>query len=47
MRNRYWPSYYLIDKKGDIRFVHIGEMHEGEKRAQAVENDIRTLLAES
>ena len=23
--NRYWPALYLIDKKGVIRYVHVGE----------------------
>jgi alkyl hydroperoxide reductase subunit AhpC len=23
--NRYWPTLYLIDKNGNIRFIHIGE----------------------
>ncbi len=24
--NRYWPAFYLIDKKGTIRFIHAGEI---------------------
>ena len=23
--NRYWPTLYLIDKNGDLRYTHIGE----------------------
>jgi hypothetical protein len=40
-RNRYWPAMYLIDKAGNIRYVHIGEG--GYERTEAV---IRALLAE-
>ena len=25
--NRYWPSIYIIDKRGAIRYNHIGELH--------------------
>ena len=41
-RNRYWPTVYLIDKKGTIQYVKIGEggYHETERR-------IRQLLAQS
>lgn len=39
--NIYWPTLYLIDKKGQIRYSHIGE---GEY--EATEQVIRRLLAE-
>jgi thiol-disulfide isomerase/thioredoxin len=40
-QNRYWPTLYLIDKQGHIRYVHIGE-----GRYQETEENIRTLLEE-
>ena len=40
-RNRYWPTLYLIDKMGHIRYVHIGE-----GRYAETETAIQTLLAE-
>jgi cytochrome oxidase Cu insertion factor (SCO1/SenC/PrrC family) len=40
-QNRYWPTLYLIDKKGHIRYVHIGEGNYVE-----IEDAIRALLAE-
>ena len=40
--NRYWPTLYLIDKRGRIRYVHIGE------GAYAItEAAIQELLVES
>jgi peroxiredoxin len=39
--NRYWPTQYLIDKQGFIRYVHIGEGDEQETEAA-----IQALLAE-
>ncbi len=39
--NNYWPTLYLIDKKGQIRFTHIGE---GEY--DTIERTIAKLLAE-
>jgi len=39
--NRYWPTLYLIDKKGFIRYRHIGEGNYSETEAA-----IQKLLAE-
>jgi thiol-disulfide isomerase/thioredoxin len=39
--NNYWPTLYLIDKHGHIRYVHIGEGAYEESEAA-----IQTLLAE-
>ena len=40
--NRYWPTKYLIDKRGRIRYRHIGEGRYAETEAA-----IQTLLAEA
>lgn len=39
--NRYWPTMYLIDKAGNLRYVHIGEGGYADTEAA-----IQTLLAE-
>jgi hypothetical protein len=39
--NRYWPTLYLIDKRGHIRYIHIGEGSYAE-----TEEAIQALLAE-
>ncbi|MCI0521125.1 MAG: redoxin domain-containing protein [Chloroflexi bacterium] len=39
--NRYWPTLYLIDKQGRIRYTHIGEG--GYRETEAA---IQALLAE-
>ena len=41
-KNHYWPTLYLIDKRGHIRYVHIGEGRYAETEAA-----IQALLAES
>ncbi len=38
---RYWPTLFLIDKKGDIRYLHIGEGAYRETKLA-----IQSLLAE-
>ena len=40
--NRYWPAKYLIDARGQVRYVHFGEGAYGE-----TERAIRALLAEA
>ena len=40
-KNHYWPSLYLIDKNGHLRYTHIGE---GEYTT--TEAAIQSLLAE-
>ena len=47
MGNRYWPTYYLIDKRGRVRSVFVGETHSGDARARKIEAAIQELLAES
>jgi thiol-disulfide isomerase/thioredoxin len=39
--NQYWPAKYLIDRQGRVRSLHVGEGGDA-----AVEDSIRTLLAE-
>lgn len=46
LQNQYWPAFYLIDKKGQIRLVEVGEMHSGKARAKNFEGRIEALLAE-
>ena len=41
-RNQYWPTLYLIDKRGHIRYVHIGE-----GAYEETERNIQALLAET
>jgi thiol-disulfide isomerase/thioredoxin len=40
-KNQYWPTLYLIDKHGHIRYIHIGE-----GRYKETEENIKALLAE-
>ena len=40
--NHYWPALYLIDKRGHLRYVHIGE-----GRYAETESAIQTLLSET
>lgn len=42
--NRYWPTFYIVDRSGRVRGVFIGETHEGDRRARAIEGLILQLL---
>jgi hypothetical protein len=40
-KNRFWPTMYLIDKQGNLRYTHIGE-----GSYDQTESAIKDLLAE-
>jgi thiol-disulfide isomerase/thioredoxin len=42
----YWPSFVLIDKKGQIRYEGVGEFHVGDQTHREWARRIETLLAE-
>lgn len=43
---QYWPSFVLIDKKGQIRYEGYGEFHVGDRWHQEWSRRIESLLAE-
>lgn len=46
MNTRYWPTFYVIDKTGQVRAKYIGEVHDGDRTAQSIERQIGRLLVE-
>ncbi len=43
--NRIWPTVYVIDQKGRVRYVWVGELAwEGAKGAEIVGDSVRSLL---
>ncbi|MDX1610399.1 MAG: redoxin family protein [Halofilum sp. (in: g-proteobacteria)] len=42
--NRYWPTFYVVDREANIRGVFIGETHRGDARARAIEALVERLL---
>jgi glutathione peroxidase-family protein len=44
--NRYWPTFYLIDRATRIRAAVVGETHTGDERAQSIEKTLVALLNE-
>ena len=47
MNNRYWPTFYLIDKRGFLRSIFIGETRSNSVRAGKIEAAIEKLLSET
>ena len=43
--NRYWPTFYLADKEGNLAGSFYGETHPNTERAQKAEAVIEKLLA--
>jgi thiol-disulfide isomerase/thioredoxin len=46
LNNQYWPAFYLIDKRGQVRYRFAGETHRGDARAREIESRIRDLIGE-
>lgn len=45
--NRYWPSFYLVNRQGVIAARVVGEVHEGDRRADEIDGLIEELLGKS
>jgi thiol-disulfide isomerase/thioredoxin len=45
--NKYWPAFYVVDKRGRIAAEAIGEMHVGQPRAADFERKIESLVNEN
>ena len=43
----YWPTLYVLDRSGRIRYSHIGEVHEKTPAALELERFVSGLLAEA
>ncbi len=41
-----WPNTVLVDKKGRIRFIYLGETHANFAQARKIEKHIQDLLNE-
>jgi len=42
--NRYWPSFYLFDQKGQLVLRLLGEIHHGDEYAQQFEMTMQKLI---
>lgn len=44
--NHFWPSFYLVDRKGKIRLSGYGTVRENSDMARKFETALKRLLAE-
>jgi thiol-disulfide isomerase/thioredoxin len=44
MGNKYWPAFYLLDRKGRIVRTALGELHRGQERGDQMEAAIHEQL---
>ena len=47
LNNTYWPAFYIVDKKGNIREKFAGETHPDDRQAAEIEKVIDTLSKET
>ena len=47
LNNNFWPTFYLVNQKGQITGVLHGETHPDTERARKVENAIDLLLSQT
>ncbi|WP_462136989.1 thioredoxin-like domain-containing protein [Candidatus Mycalebacterium sp.] len=46
MNNRYWPTFYLVDRDGKIVHKMIGETHIGQKNAKEFERVLERVVSQ-
>jgi hypothetical protein len=46
LENRYWPSFYLVDRRGNLRAKDVGELHLNTAKGDAFEARLRELIEE-
>ncbi len=46
LNNRFWPSFYIVDKQGKIRDKFVGETHVNDSQAKDIEKLIEDLIKE-
>ncbi len=46
MGNRYWPAFYLIDRRGRVRQAWAGEIRNGSARGREIQRALEAVLAE-